>query len=81
MKCAAMATSGKSYTAPKGKATGAPATGRSGLSPTLEWVLWAVVAVVVLVAVLWLGRGLNDDTPHTGSGPPAAAAVVAPPSS
>ena len=70
----------KAYTAPKGRATAAretdPTTSR--LSATMEWILWAVAVLLVLGAVMWLGRNVSTDHPggHNGEQPVPASQTV-----
>ena len=76
-----MATSevkrGKGYTAPKGRPTVHPTPGGSGrrLSPTVQWLLALVVFLVVLGALLYLGRGFRTAGGGAQGGPPVAAPI------
>jgi len=61
---------GKSYTAPKGKAT----TGQTGVeernsrvSPTVEWIIVGVLLVAAVVAIFVFTSGSDTSSPHNGS--------------
>ena len=77
MCMASEAKHGKGYTAPKGRPT-VHSTGRrtsKRMTSTMEWVLAAIVFVVILGAIFYFGRNFNSGG-GGASGLPVDAPIV-----
>lgn len=66
-----MATPGKSYTPPKGRATRRRDERRGArrrIPPTLEWILVCLALVALLAIAWWFSLRDGGGGPHTGVG-------------
>lgn len=70
-------TQGKSYTAPKGRATthSVGEVKQSRISPTMEWVIAVIVLMLVIGAIVYFGADLGGGGGGGGGGGHGAPAI------